>query len=374
MIGRNQPAPVLLFDRLVNAPQLRVHSLAGLDCRLQFARVPNHVRIGKVRNHQVERCIVHGLHNRVSDRFRLHLWSQVVRGHLQRRNQRPVLAGEGNLDSPVEEVRHVRKLFRLRHAQIPQVVLRQHIGQDVIQRLRRHDERQVIELVVLRHTQVVKVLGDFRAGNRFIERFPPIQIAAALLVQAALASQHAGNLAGTVRSEVEVDANVFVANLRHRLARAINHHKGDNEFVGHAVVVTLIHARHGVWICAALGLAGDHRVKSLALAFPALVAVHGKVAAVHAGHFSHAILAHLLLKLRNIFRARAGRSVAPVHEAMHKNTLKPILARCAKQGVEVLQVRVHTAVGAQAEQVQLASTLARPLHRLHDGWILLEFA
>ena len=268
----------------------------------------------------------------------------------------------------------MRKLFRLRHAQIPQVVLRQHIGQNVIQRLRRHDERQVIELVVLRHAQVVKVLGDFRAGNRFIERFPPVQIAAALLVQAALASQHAGNLAGAIRSEVEVDANIFVANLRHRLARAINHHERNDELIGNAVVVALVHARHGVWICAALGLAGDHRVKGLALAFPALVAVHGKVAAVHAGHLSHAILAHLLLKLRNIFRAGAGRSVAPVHEAMHKNTLKPILARCTKQRVHVLQVRVHAAVGAQAEKVQLASTFERSLHRLHDGRILFEFA
>ena len=109
--------------------------------------------------------------------------------------------------------------------------------------------------------------------------------------------------AGAVGAEVEVDADILVANLRHRLARAIDHHKRNQELVGDAVVVALLDARHGVGIRAALGLAVDHRVEGLALALPALVAVHGVVAAVDAGHLAHAVLAHLLLELRNVARA-----------------------------------------------------------------------
>ncbi len=40
----------------------------------------------------------------------------------------------------------------------------------------------------------------------------------------------------------------------------------------------------------------------------------------------------------------------------------------------MLLVRVHAAVRHQPEQMQLPPALPRPLHRLHDRRVLLEFA
>jgi len=43
---------------------------------------------------------------------------------------------------------------------------------------------------------------------------PAVEVAAALLVEAALASQYAGDFAGAVAAEIEIDADVLIANLR----------------------------------------------------------------------------------------------------------------------------------------------------------------
>ena len=59
---------------------------------------------------------------------------------------------------------------------------------------------------------------------------------------------------------------------------------------------------------------------------------------------------------------------------MHEDALQLVFARDAQQGIEMLLVRVDAAVRDQAEQMQLASAFARPLHGLHDGRVFLEFA
>ena len=59
---------------------------------------------------------------------------------------------------------------------------------------------------------------------------------------------------------------------------------------------------------------------------------------------------------------------------MHEDALQAVFARGAQQRVEMLLVRVNAAVGDQAEEMQLPSALARALHGLHDGGILLELA
>jgi len=67
---------------------------------------------------------------------------------------------------------------------------------------------------------------------------------------------------------------------------------------------------------------------------------------------------------RSSARRRSG--IAPVHERVHENPRQSIFARRPQQGVQVLLVRVHAAIGHQPEQMQLPSALARPSHRLHD--------
>src|ERR1035438_9188350 len=101
----------------------------------------------------------------------------------------------------------------------------------------------------------------------------PVAPAATLRVLPAALPPH--RTAGAVGTEVEVDANIFVANLRDRLARGIHNHERNNELVGDAVVVALGHARNRIRVRAALRLARDHGVECLALALPPFVAVHG---------------------------------------------------------------------------------------------------
>ncbi len=114
----------------------------------------------------------------------------------------------------------MRELLRLRHAQVAQLVFGKNVGQDVVHRLGKNHQRQLVELVVLGHAHVVQVLRNLGARNRLVERLPAFEIAAAILVQAAFARQHARDLPCAVGAEVEIDADVLVANLPHRLARA----------------------------------------------------------------------------------------------------------------------------------------------------------
>ncbi len=194
----------------------------------------------------------------------------------------------------------------------------ENVGEDVVHRLGQDDERQLVELVVLRHAHVVQILRNLAARNRLVERLPAFEIAAAFFIQAAFARQHARDLPRAVGAEVEVDADILVANLADRLACGIDHHERNEELVGDAVVVVLLDARDRIGIRAAFGLAGDHGVECLALALPALVAIHGVVAAVDAGNLAHAVLAHLLLELGDVASAGGGRVSRPSMKACTK--------------------------------------------------------
>ena len=164
--------PLLSLDGFVDAPELRVDGFAGLDGGLQSAGVADHVGVGEVGDDEIEGGVVDGLDDGVADGLGLHLRREIVGGDFERRNQRAIFAGEGRFDAAVEEVSDVRKLLSLSHAQVAQLVRGENVGEDVVHRLGQNDERQLVELVVLRHADVVQVLGNLGAGNDFVERFP----------------------------------------------------------------------------------------------------------------------------------------------------------------------------------------------------------
>src|SRR6266700_4990624 len=296
VVGGDEPASVALLDGLVDAAELGVDGFAGLDGGLKPAGVADHVSVGEVGDDQIESRVFNGLDDGVADGLGLHLRREIIGGYLEGWDGRAVFAGEGNVDAAVEEVGNVRELFGLGYAQVAKVVRGENVGEDVVHRLGRDDEGERVELVVLRHADIVQVLRDLAARDDFIERFPRIEVAAAVLVDAALAGEHAGDLTGAVGAEVEVEAYVFIADRSDRLAGSVDHNEGNEELVGDAVVVVFLNARDWIEVGATLGLAGDHGVEGLALALPALVAVHGVVAAIDGGDFAHSVLAHLLLK------------------------------------------------------------------------------
>ena len=73
-------------------------------------------------------------------------------------------------------------------------------------------------LVILRHADVFQVFGNAAARDGCIQRFSVGQVAAALRGEAAFTGQAAGDLAGAVSAEIEVDDRVVVANRGNRLA------------------------------------------------------------------------------------------------------------------------------------------------------------
>src|SRR5271154_1741951 len=93
-------------------------------------------------------------------------------------------------------------------------------------------------------------------------------------------------------------------------------------------------------------------------ALPAIVAVHGVVAAADGGDLAHAELAHLLLELAEEIYSAVGGSVAPVHKAVDENILDFIFARHLEEREEMIDVRMDAAVAHKAEKVELARAAA----------------
>ena len=228
-------------------------------------------------------------------------------------------------------------------------------------------------LVVARHADVGQIFGDAVARDDAVEFLPAFQFAAVLRGEVAVAAQAARDLPRAVGAEVEVDANIAVANGAQRFAAVVGQDERDDELVGHAAVVRVLHALHCVRVAATFRIAEDHGVECLLLAVPFFVAVHGIVAPTDAGDLSDVVLAHLLLQLLDVARAVGGQRVASIHEAVHEDALHAVLLGHAQQRVKMVLVRVHAAVRKQPEQVQPPVPGAGLGHRIEQHRVFLEF-
>ena len=103
---------------------------------------------------------------------------EVVGRDLLRRDQDAVFAGKWRLDAAVEEVSDVGILLRLGDAEIAEAGLREQVGEQVLHRFRQNDHGQREQLVVLRHADVVQILGNLAARNDVVEIFGAGQIGA----------------------------------------------------------------------------------------------------------------------------------------------------------------------------------------------------
>ena len=232
----------------------------------------------------------------------------------------------------------MRILLGLGHAQVAHAAVGHHVGQDVGQRLRRRNHRQREMLVVLRHADVGEIFGNAVARNLAVQVFSAFQFTAILGSEVAVARQAARDLPGAVGAEVEIDADIAIANVAQRLAAIVGQDEGNDELVGHSPVVGVLHALPGVDAAPALGVAEHHRVECLFLAVPFLIAVHGIVAAADRGNLADAVLAHLLLQLFKVAGAVGGERVAPIHKAMHENAVHAVLFCHAQNRVQMILV------------------------------------
>ena len=220
----------------------------------------------------------------------------------------------------------------------------------------------------------MQILRNAVARNRGVEIGRARKIAATLRIQSAVARQRARDLADAVGAEIETDAGIVIANGCQRLTVLIGANKWHDELIGDALVVGIFHPLHRVGALAAFGIGKNHRVVSLGDALPAPVAIHRVVTAVHRGDFAGVVLTHFLLQLFEIAGAVGGQRVAAVHEGMNEDAVHAVLLRHFQQRVEMSLLRMHAAIGDQAEEMQSPFAHARMLHRREQHGMRKEFA
>src|SRR2546430_9239398 len=95
------------------------------------------------------------------------------------------------------------------------------------------------------------------------------QFASALLIESAVASQGASDLADAVGAKIKTDAGIFITNGGDRLASVVHTHEGHDELVSHVLVVAIFHSLDGINVLCRVTVAVHHGVKRFRNPFPA---------------------------------------------------------------------------------------------------------
>ena len=328
-----------------------VHGLDGLDRRLEHAGVAHHVAVGKVQDDDVVFAALDAPHALVGHEVGAHFGLQVVGCHLGAGDEGPVLALEGRLDAAVEEEGHVGVFFGLGDAQLGEALFGQILAHDMGEGLGLEGHLHV------GHGDVV--LGEADVVHRQAAQ-------AALKAGEGVVDKGAGDLPRAVGAEVEEDHGVARRN-----PAALAGDGGDHELVGHAGGIAFFHDLHRA---ALVALAVYEGGVGLFHPVPAVVAVHGVVAAGDGGDFAHAQLGELLLELLDVALAGIGRDVAAVHDGVHVQLGGAQVLCQVQQAEQMLDVAVHAARGEKAHQMDGFAALDGGLHGPHNGLVFADGA
>ena len=340
VIGGDNPGGFVVagFKRLVDTPETQVHRFHRFNGRFQIAGVTHHIRVGVIHDDGVEFVFLDGLYHRVGDAFGAHLGLQIVSGNFRRRNQYAFFTAKRLFDAAIEKVSDMRVFFGFSAAQVAQIHVGEDLRKDVLHFLRADDVAQPRPgFFILGHAHIEKIFGAFGVGD-FIE---------------ARLSESFGDLASAVGTEVEEDDGIVVAN---EAARSSAVRFGDDdrldEFVGGAAFVALAQRGGGFG-----GMLRRVAVDDCAISFldslPAIIAIHGEIAAGKRGNASNAIFADFLLEAADEIDSAVRRGVAAVHKAMDEDALDVILFGHAQQREKMFELRVDAAITDQADKVQL---------------------
>ena len=155
----------------------------------------DHVAVGEVQDDDVVGAGVDALDAFVADLERAHLGLEVIGRDLRRGDEHAVLTGVLFLDAAVEEERDMRVLLRLGDAQLRHAELAQILAEPILHGDARPRDGHV------RHGCVILRAAD--VGSRKELALEAVEIGV---------DDGAGNLAGTVGTEVEADDAVIVGN------------------------------------------------------------------------------------------------------------------------------------------------------------------
>ena len=208
------------------------------------------------------------------------------------------------------------------------------LGEDLVERLvAKGDLRR----------EAIFVLGE---GHEMGEPRPAV----AREVIPALIEDGVRQLASTVRTEVEEDHAVAVADRWWRALAGRHDASRHDEFVGGAATVALLDQGYRVGRCRSGGL--HHRPVSTLGPLPSLVAVHRVVAAADRRNGARADRARALRQFRDVAGRTVGRLVPTVGEGMNEHAGHPQRLCHLEQCVQVLARAVHAAGRNKPDQVQ----------------------
>ena len=138
--------------------------------------------------------------------------------------------------------------------------------------------------------------------------------------------------------------------------------------VGHAVAIAHLNGVDRVFVLNALAI--DQRVIGVLHALPPGAAIHCVIPAHNRGDLAHAQLGASLLQLLHKALAGLGPRIPSVEEAVDIHALEALDAGHFQQRVQVLDGRMHRAVGQKTHQMQCRAIFQAVVHRLIAGRIL----
>ena len=244
-------------------------------------------------------------------------------------------------------------LLGLGDAELGHVVIGEELAEDVVVALLAESDQLVRNgLVVVREADVGRL--DPRPAVKAVE---------------IVAAEGAGDLAGTVRTEVEEDDAVVILYSGERLA-VLHHGEGDDELIGLSVVVgSLNAARRGI---RGLSVGLGQIVIGQLHALPAVVAVHRVVTAADRRDLADADLRHLLFQGRHIFLRRCRGRVAAVQEAVDKDLRQTVPLCKLQKGVKMVRMGMDAARGDQTPDMQRGIVLFAVFDRSQESRVLKE--
>ena len=350
VVGSDQALAAHLEDGINDLAYAVIGSLNRLYSSLEYAGVTYHIAVCEVEDNNVVLAGQDALYALLGNGRLAHLRLEIIGCNLRGRNEGAILAWILLLNAAVEEERNVCVLLGLGNAELGHTQIGDIFAERVLQALRLEgDFHARNSSIILRHADVVDLrLYALKAGEFRI-------------------NECTGDLTRTVGAEVCEDDRVVILD-----GRALGNDDRNNELVGYAVCVGLLHSL----VCGSsvLAFAECDSVVRLLYAIPAVITVHCVVTAGYGCDAADLDSVDLGLQAVDILDTGLRRRVAAVHEAVEANLAQTIAACQLEQRKHVVNVGMHTAVRQQTENVQGGIEPLALVNSAHQSRILEEIA
>ena len=344
MISCDQQGPAHLAGGIEEPTHAAINAANGLHGGVHIAGVPNHVGVGVVDHNKGVDPLADRCHAPIGEGVSRHVRGLVVGGHLGGGDQMAILTRKRLFHPAVEEIGDVGIFLGFSRAELAQAGAGDHLAQQVIKRFRWEGNGHRQGFVVLRE-------GDHRQGVNV------------LALEALEVAVHQGSreLPDAVGAEVEQHQGIAGADLLWPKANWLE------EFITGAGLMGRLHHLQRRLVADAV-VFGQQPVSPLH-PLPAVVAIHGPVAAAECCQPANTGSLDLLLQRGEIAGGAIGWGIAPIGDAVDAHLSDALLLGPLQETGNVIDVAVNTTIGEQAKQVQAAAGLLEIAGEGAECWI-----